>query len=224
MGFHSYTAPKILQWSYSRYTTYKECPLKARLKFIQKLEEPGNQYLENGIRVHKLVEDYLKGAIPLNAELGDLAEVLGRAKELGAESELELAFDADWQPVGWFDKEAWVRVKADILIGPMADGTLVLVDVKTGKQRDYTEQLELYALAAFKKWPEVSAVEAAIWYVTGGATDFISLTRSAEEELTAKWNSKVEPMLNDDIFAARPGNYCRYCHFRKDNGGPCNAA
>ena len=224
MSFANYTAPLIQQWSYSRFTTYTECPLKARLKFIERLKEPGNEAMDRGTKLHNLAELYLKEPAPMYAvlpdELAQLREPLKCAKEQGAEAELELAFNRAWEPVGWFDKSCWLRVKADIVIGPVGDD-LTIVDLKTGKQRDYTKQLELYALAAFKQWPELQHVMAEVWYIDHGTVEAVEFNRGQEADLTAAWEAAVKPMLSDDIYAPRPGQYCRWCHFRKMNGGPC---
>ena len=40
--------------------------------------------------------------------------------------------------------------------------------------------------------------------------------------LKALWEQNVKPMFKDEIFAPLPSYMCRWCHFRKDNGGPCS--
>jgi hypothetical protein len=40
-------------------------------------------------------------------------------------------------------------------------------------------------------------------------------------KLADDWEDKTRPMLNDTIFAPKPGNACRWCHWKKSNGGPC---
>jgi len=39
--------------------------------------------------------------------------------------------------------------------------------------------------------------------------------------LQAWVTEKVMKIENDDIFAPNPSYACRWCHFRKNNGGPC---
>ena len=42
------------------------------------------------------------------------------------------------------------------------------------------------------------------------------------EYADAGWFAKASSaLLTDTLFAPRPGPYCRWCHFRKENGGPC---
>lgn len=48
-------------WSFSRYSVYKQCPAKARYKFIDKLPEPAAKPLDRGSLIHKQAENYIKG-------------------------------------------------------------------------------------------------------------------------------------------------------------------
>ena len=54
---------QITSWSFSRYSDYKLCPLKARLKHVDKHKEPQNDAMARGQAIHKLAEDYTKGSI-----------------------------------------------------------------------------------------------------------------------------------------------------------------
>ena len=58
------SAPKkITSWSFSRYAEYKKCPLAAKFKFIDKIQEPPNDAMARGAAIHKLAEDYIKGKV-----------------------------------------------------------------------------------------------------------------------------------------------------------------
>ena len=56
-------AKQITAWSFSRYSDYKQCPLKAKLKHIDKITEPKNEAMERGAAIHDLAEKYIKGTI-----------------------------------------------------------------------------------------------------------------------------------------------------------------
>jgi hypothetical protein len=45
--------------------------------------------------------------------------------------------------------------------------------------------------------------------------------RAAIIELERAADAMSHDVLNDTLYPARTGFHCRYCHFRKSNGGPC---
>jgi RecB family exonuclease len=218
-------ADQVIQaWSYSRYTTYEACPFKAKLLYIDKFKEPGSQAMDKGIAVHSEIERYLKLAtepVPQSAIklCADYEELKARKPYV----ELEVCFDKDWNPVDWFAKNAWVRIKIDALV--KEDDYCYIVDHKTGKVRDsYDPQLELYALTGLLMFPNVNTVDTSLYFVDAGRKlDGQRYVRADLDLLKAKWTDRVNGMLTDTIFEATPNQWCKYCAFRKSEGGPCQA-
>lgn len=215
---------KITAWSYSRYSAYSQCPLKVRLTSIDKLREPSSAALENGTKVHAELEAYLKtpdAAVPQSAIklYADVEELKARK----AYAELEVCFDDQWQPVDWFAKNAFARIKIDAMV--KEDDYAWVCDFKTGRVSDgYDPQLELYALTALLMFPTVNTVDTSLLFLDAGKRlDGQQYTRTDLEMLKAKWLDRVAPMLNDTEFLPTPNQYCKWCHFRKSNGGPCPA-
>jgi len=243
MSFASKTekpaADQIVSWSYSRWGTYEECPKKAFFKFIQKLQEPSSPVLERGTALHELCEHYLRGmkrTIP--KELDKIADTLKDYKKRGAIPEAEFAYDRDWNPVDWFAKNAWVRIKADVVIPPIVDAddpTVEIHDFKTGGEKklasgdfeDYYTQLELYALAGLLTYPLAQRVKTSLVFIDHGKTieHREEFKRGDEKKIMKKWETRTKKMLADKAFKEKPGNACRWCHFRKSNeakgGGQC---
>lgn len=216
------TVKKITSWSYSRYACYSECPAKAKYKFIDKLPEPSAPALERGNYVHKIAEDFTKGMfkkIPM--ELAKFREQFFELKKSKPMVEESWCFKQDWSGTTWDDwTGCWLRVKVDAAC--FEDTTLHIIDHKTGKKRDgYEDQLGLYALSGFLKFPHVKTVYTHLWYLDSG--DHVEIPYAADQTkvLQKGWEKKVQPMLNDTTFAPRPGNACRFCHFSKAKGGPC---
>jgi RecB family exonuclease len=121
----------IKSWSFSRYTTYRQCPLKFRLSYIDKYPQgPKSEALERGDRIHKQAEAYLKGAVrTVPAELKnaapELKEIRAAAKQMGAKVSVEetIALRSDWSPTTWDDWDGcWLRIKID---AKLADGPIV---------------------------------------------------------------------------------------------------
>lgn len=214
----------ITAWSYSRLSEWEGCPKKSYFKVIEKLKEPGSEAMERGSKIHKEGENFLKGLleeVPETYKL--LAQELAEVKMLGAKSEVEATFTKDWQSCGWFDAEAYLRIKIDIVVAQ--DGVIRLIDIKTGKNKGgdtYKDQLELYALAAMLIFPDISGISAELWFVDSGEIIGTSAYKPSQlEELKARWEKRIVPMMNDTIFAPRPSSACKWCWFSQSKTGKC---
>lgn len=226
----------ISSWSFSRYNAYKICPAQAKYKFIDKLKEPGSVAMERGAAIHKLAEDYVKGKLRKLPE--ELSSFSAEFKHLRSQSakyiEESWAWMQDWTPTSTMDwNGAWLRVKLDAAYINTEHNVLVVIDHKTGKYSDYKraeyeEQLQLYGLAGLKQFPTVGAVSPRLWYLDHGVIhpnpekEELEYRRADEAYLDKLWRAKVKPMLTDTKWAPTPSERaCKYCHFRKENGGPC---
>jgi CRISPR/Cas system-associated exonuclease Cas4 (RecB family) len=219
------TIQQMPAWSYSRLSTYTDCPRKAKYKFLDKLEEPGSSALERGSAIHKLAEEYANGRLKtLPAELKAFKAEFEYVKKVLPVTEQQWAFDKDWVESDWFAKNTWARMVVDLYYTePKDDSKLVIIDHKTGKINPaHKEQLGLYALGGMCKDEKIQKVEVKLWYLDHGEEVAEMFVRSADfTGLKAHWNKAVKPMMSDKKFAPRPGNACKWCHFKKNNGGPC---
>jgi CRISPR/Cas system-associated exonuclease Cas4 (RecB family) len=218
-------AKKITSWSYSRWACYTECPAKAKYKFIDKLPEPGSPAMERGNEIHKMAENYVKGVLKtLPAELKLFSVEIKNLKKQKASPEQSITFTKDWKQCAWNDWDrAWLRIKVDAIL--INDQVATVIDYKTGKVRDGNEmQLSLYDLGALVAYPKIKVVMSELWYLDHGEVRPITPRQATQKDvplLKKEWVTRVTPMLNDTKFAPRAGDYCRYCTFRKGNGGPC---
>lgn len=219
----------ITAWSFSRWNTFEGCPFKAKCLYIDKLKEPDNIYQARGTAVHKIGEDYVKGAstttVPL--ELKFFADEFKKLRKLKALTELQWAFRSDWSPTDWFAKDAWCRIKLDALAS--IKSKVIVVDYKTGRQYpEHEDQLGLYALGGFCALPLTQEIEAQDWYLDekklkAGQERILGadFKRSDMEALKKDWARRTKIMLTTTKFPPKPGDGCRFCHFRKSNDGPC---
>lgn len=217
---------RITAWSFSRYNTYKQCPFKAKLLYVEKLKEPGSPALENGVAKHTDLEHFLKGYAELPSWMHKkLVDYCNKLKADKAQAELSVAFNDQWQPVEWFSKDAWARIKIDAF---HSDGQHIrVVDWKTGRIRDgeYDEQLELYALTGFLMLPKAETASTELAFVEHGVVLPCEPWKAEDKDmLLARWNQRVGVMLEDTEFKATPNQYCKWCSFSKTKGGPCGAA
>ncbi len=213
---------RITAWSYSRLKTWKQCPYKLKLTAIDRLREPESEPQVEGQRTHKAAEDYLNGERQdVDDALKLFAEDIAAMREAGAQPELRLAFRRDLTVTTWFSGDAWLRVIFDVFIQNGAAAVYV-GDLKTGKPRiEDRDQLELFALAAFIFMPDVQEVDTELLYTKLGKPVPQRFERSDMARLKTKWFAEAEPMLNDTEFLPNPTQLCKWCSFRKENGGPC---
>ena len=224
----------ITSWSYSRYNTYKQCPLKAKLTIIDKLQEPKNAAMERGTAIHNMAEGFLKGTVKtLPKELKafgpmfkDLKASIKKPDQVVIVEDM-WGYTAKWAETAWNNwSDCKVRVKLDV--AHINGDAMTIIDWKTGKYRpdnldDYVEQQELYAVAGLSKYAsQVKTVTPQLVYLDAGVLH-PSLTYAAKDlpGLKKLWEKRTKPMLNDKTFAPRPNKYCGWCHFRKGNNGPC---
>ena len=194
---------QIKSWSYSRYSTYAQCPYKAKLLYIDKLPMTRNDAMIRGDAIHKLAEKFLKGELPrLPAELKNFAEDFKELKALRKKKpemisiEETWAMRSDWSETVWDDwAGCWLRIKTDVSHLTEEDNApvCVITDYKTGKFRpdDQTNHEARHCTGA----------------------DLVPLKKS--------WEKRVKPMLNDTKFAPKPSYLCKWCDFSADKGGPC---
>ena len=228
----------LTSWSFSRFSVYDQCPAKAKYAFIDKIKEPPNSAMDRGNEIHKMAEAYIKGEgryVPKELKLVDTELKAMRAAKKHDDTsvvvETTWAFTQDWKVTTWDDwRGCALRVKVDVaqLVG---QNVLIITDWKTGKFRpdrhqEYMNQIELYALGGLKYYgSQVATIRPRLIYTDQGQIypDDGQLVYSHKDvpRLQKSWEARTKPMLKDTTFAPKPSNLCRWCHYRKENGGPC---
>lgn len=227
-------------WSFSRYSDYKSCPLKFKLKHIDRHKEPGNAAMDRGANIHTLAENYIKGKLAkLPPELKTFEPEFKQLKTMFKKRSQSMvvednwAFTKNWDETAWDNwTECYLRIKLDCA-HHIDEGTMVVTDWKTGKFREekneeYVEQLELYALAALILHPHLEKVMPRLAYTDIGVVypeedSPMVFTQDDVPRLKKLWEKRVKPMFADKKFAPRANASCRYCWFsqsKKDAGGP----
>lgn len=223
-------------WSFSRLYTYRRCPAWFKYQNLDKIPQPPVPAMERGSALHKTLEDYIKNPRKrLTKDFKLIAATMAKIRKLKPQAEIELAFDAKWQPVSWFDKAVACRIKID-LVYESSPGVLCIIDYKSGriKPEEHQEQLRLYKLAALlelvKRMPGVHAVTTGVWYIdhesvprllSTTTVDTFVATLKAEQKY---WLAETRALVKDKSFRPNPGRNCAWCpySFRKTltTGGP----
>jgi len=227
MARQTKAASRITAWSFSRLQDYRKCPRFAKYKHVDKIREPGNEAMARGSAIGKMAEDFIiaKGKPKCPPEIKEFELEFVELRKRKAVCEDQWAFNSSWEETGWFDHDAWCRIKTDIYALNKQTNTLLVVDNKTGKVREeHQEQVKLYSLGGLLKFPAADAVDARLWYLDHGVEEPAEpklYTPADIPKLKAYWAKQVKPMLADTRFAPKPSYGCRWCFFSKGNSGPC---
>ena len=126
--------------------------------------------------------------------------------------EEEMTLNASLKPTGWWDADAWLRSKIDVLI--IKDGVGAMFDWKTGKRRPDPSQLELFALQVFTHRQDVKKINTSFVWLKDLTMDSKSYTRADIPELWEKLLGKIariEQSAKTDNWPARPSGLCNFC-------------
>ncbi len=225
---------KLTSWSFSTYTQYIRCPFSVCLDKVQRVRMPEEKspVLERGDRIHKGAEAYVSaaGKPALPAELKHFVGRLKDFRRAKARTELAWAFTTAWTPTGYWDRDAWVRMKLDVMVEQKAPPSVYVGDYKSGRvYPDHAQQRSLYGLGALTL-VQIGALANGAKETAVTVEHLYTDTRQEATErytlkdlgpLKAEWERRTSQMLNDQRFPAKPGPHCRWCRFRKSAGGPC---
>jgi hypothetical protein len=217
---------QLTAWSYSRLAQWEACPLAFKLKHLDKVHEEQSPAMKRGDDIHKIAARFLANE-KFDSIPGELHKFSYQMNELRAmpasmkRVEQQWGFTKDWKPTEWFGNKTWLRAVLDACV-VYPDGTADVIDHKTGKRYGSNkDQMELFALATFCKFPEVSHVTTRLWYLDLGVEEVEEFQQENRSEMIAAWEARVAPMFADTVFAPRPNEKCRWCAFAKGKGGQC---
>jgi len=213
-----------LTHSYSALKLYENCPLRYyRQRIAKDVKDQAGEASLYGERVHKQLEDRLKPVEPVVLP-DDIAhyEALCRSIELMAKGgslhvEQELTLSENLTPTGWWDADAWMRSKLDVLVITPSGKTAIVCDWKTGKRKPDFFQMELFAAQVFKHYPEVQRVRSTLIWLKDLQMDSETYLRENSPKLWAKIMEKVgmiESSVKHDNWPAKPSGLCPYCPAR----------
>ena len=226
----------LTSWSWSAYALYQQCPAKFYYERIAKLPFEKGTALLNGQKVHDDAAAYIRGTrAKLPASLGKFPAEFKRLRtKLKREPasilvEEEWAFTRSWGMTQWRNwSECFLRVKVDVAERDGIDVTIT--DWKTGRYRpdskaEYEEQLSLYipvTLTVLGSLPDIR-VTARLVYLDADVIYPLDRAGTARELPAMKkdWERRIKPMFADRTFAPKPNQFCRWCAYRKEAGGPC---
>lgn len=231
----------IHQWSHSRLALFERCKFATYLKHGLKIPEPPRPLPpgktehanDRGTRIHDNAELFVKGKGKLCGELRSFVPEFEKLYEMYKKGlvfvEEEWAMDRNWEPVEWAAKEAWLRLKLDIMVR-MSRTEAVVADLKTGRrignEIKHAEQTQLYQLVTFLREPELEKIHVELWYPDVDELHRQTYTRDQGLRFMRKFNERGNALttyeFTGDEKDANPSMFtCRYCMYGPKGTGHC---
>jgi CRISPR/Cas system-associated exonuclease Cas4 (RecB family) len=220
-------------WSYSQWSTYRKCPLWARLRYLDHEPEPPDptydERRERGKRLHKNIENFIDGKEPyLTPEVSAFEGTLTDARELKAagcavEVEKVTYLDQFWRQTTAANK--WLVFVPDLKV--VVPGEINLAcDHKSGKkfgnEVSHYAQIELYSVAAWRIDDSFDEYKGEVWYLDQRDVVKHKFFVPQLERAFARIDKEVDRMMNDKLFRPQPNKInCRYCPFSPRGSGVC---
>ena len=220
-------------WSISRLLEFEQCPHRTYLKVIAKSSQPElteDHPMIRGKRIHQECEDYISGKTDDFPSSGKkLADELNYCRDnyaVGrATVEERWGFTEHWETTGWFDANIWLRMATDCAITDV--GTAEIYDWKTGKsfgnEVKYMQQMQLYAVGAFMRDPQVENVDVRLGFLDDGKLREKSFTRGPKiNKLITRFTERGNNLINCIDWRPKPSVVnCKWCPFGPGGTGAC---
>lgn len=210
-------------WSFSGLMEFESCPYRSFLKRVEGAKEPSGPAADRGSLLHKAIEDYIQGSEgELHSEVKKHRDYIGELRELYAKGQVEVegdwGFTKDWAITGWMDKDVWARIKLDAYIRE-TETSAVVVDWKSGKkfgnELKHAQQLMVYAIAVFKRYPTVEFVRGEMRYIDSGEILEGTYTRQDIERFLPKVERRALIMTTATEFPPKPSKHnCKWCKLK----------
>lgn len=229
------TVAPIKAWSFSSLMDFERCKYYSYLKRVQKIPEPVRPLppgkLEHandrGSRIHDTAELFVRGSGKFSPDLKsfetEFLSMQGQFKKGQVSLEGEWGMSKDWEPAEW--KKAWLRLKLDALVF-LSPTEAVAVDYKTGRrfgnEVKHAEQLQLYQLVTFLRYPQLETVHTELWYLDQNELASMTFQRHQGLRFKQKWDMRGTKMTSAIDFPANPNMFtCKYCMYGPRGSGVC---
>jgi RecB family exonuclease len=229
----------VQTWSFSAVKNFEACPYYTYLERVEKAEKPDysddpKHPLVRGDRVHKEAELYVQGEGPFTKDLKKFPDSFWALREAYDEGRVHVeekwGFDRNWAIVEW--AERWAGVICDAVVLDIDDETglvksIRIIDYKTGKsfgkEISHQQQLQLYAVATFMRFPDTDIVTGEMWYLDEGKTLVRRFNRAQMPHFLKRWHDRGHKLTTAMSFPPKPSlRTCKYCAFGPQNGtGVC---
>lgn len=228
--------PPMKSWSFSSLGDFEKCKYYSFLKRVQKIPEPERPLPpgktehanDRGSRIHDHAEKFVRGQekmiLPDMRSFEPEFMSLRESFKAGMVSlEGEWGMNNKWEPTDW--QQAWLRLKLDALVF-LSPQEAVAVDYKTGRkfgnEVKHAEQLQLYQLVTFLRYPQLETIHAELWYLDQDEITTMTYQRGQGLRFQYKWNQRAKKMMEAVDFPPNPNVFsCKRCMYGPKGSGVC---
>ena len=235
---------KYIPYSYSKIATYKHCPYRFKLQYIDKVEIPfeTNIALEKGKYIHSLIEYFIKekelegfnfslsteddiknyNKIFTDLKLNPLFQALiNKDGKIFVEEGFGIQIKDKEFIATNYTKDSVVRGYIDFI--KIKDNKAIIVDWKTGKYKEEQDKLQtlIYALWTFLKFPQVNEISTIFYFVEHNKYITYKYNRNQLNELKKEFLQNIVKIEKENNFNKNISKLCEWCPMKKF--GYCNA-
>jgi hypothetical protein len=112
---------------------------------------------------------------------------------------------------------AWLRLKLDALVH-VSEYEAIAIDFKSGKkfgnEMKHADQLHLYQLVTFLRYPKLEQVHTELWYLDADELTSSTFTRSQGLRFMRSWDKRGNNLTTCQDFPPNPSIHtCKYCPY-----------
>jgi hypothetical protein len=188
---------------------------------VKDVVDEGGEASKYGERIHQYLELRLKQDGLLPQEVAHYEPLCASVERIAKGGELhiekELVLNDNLTPTGWWDSDAWLRSKLDILV--INGDEAVVMDWKTGKRNPDFFQMQIFAAQVFKHFPDVVRVKTSLVWLKTMEMDTETYNREQVNDVWAEIMKRIQRIhksLEHDNWPMRPSGLCRFCPARHD--------
>lgn len=232
--------------SKSKINTYDKCPRQFKYIYVDGMELETNEYMQLGLDVHKIAENIgaeLKGKENVTEE-----DVLQAFENNYIESEFDITkhmetlysffcsvFSSGFKILdvedNIYDKESNINGIVDLVLENIEDGTITIVDYKTGKSKPITSfrlELCMYRKLVETKYPNKIISSAIIFFTKDGKYRGFNFANEQEKgccvtdedyDSVFTYIDYIIGKIDKKIFPPKKSFFCGFCNFEEQ----CNS-
>lgn len=198
----------------SAIASFEQCP-KAwyETKILKKYPFTVTEQITYGTTVHEQLEKYAKFSTPLPEHLEYVAPVIDTLREdnYTIVAELEIGITKDWEARGFWDKDVFLRGKADLVA--IKEKHAIILDWKTGKRKPDPFQLNIYGVILFHLF-KLDRVDVGFAWLKTKESDAYTITAAEFPGIVTdimQRTDKMKDMYERNDFPARTSPLCCWC-------------
>lgn len=204
-------------WSYSALDQFRKCPYKFYRQYLVR-DQP---YIETperkrGNDIHAAFARTIATGVPLPDNMRQWAPFVKPLEKAGALSEIKLGITSEGKPTGFWDKNAWGRGTADVVL--VRGDTAFIPDWKhVNKAREEPFELEVLAVLVHARNPHLKKIK--------GQYAWLRENRMGEmhdlSDTTRTWNTIREIVAEINVlqktlaFEKHRSPLCGWCPIRE---------